>query len=51
MRARAAGFYKAGGTAAGLDRVQECLEAVKMRGKEVRGLLQQALAEAESGGT
>ncbi|KAL4422267.1 hypothetical protein ABPG75_008464 [Micractinium tetrahymenae] len=41
------GFYKAGGSAtASQQRVLECIEAAKMRGKEVRGLLQQALEAA-----
>lgn len=42
-----AGFHKAGGSAtASQQRVLECIEAAKMRGREVRGLLQQALEAA-----
>lgn len=41
------GFHKAGGSAtASQQRVLECIEAAKMRGREVRGLLQQALEAA-----
>lgn len=43
------GFYKAGGSAtASQERVVQCIEAAKMRSKEVRGLLQQALDAAEA---
>lgn len=46
-----AGFHKAGGSAtASQQRVLECIEAAKMRGREVRGLLQQALEAAGGGG-
>jgi len=44
-----AGFYKAGGSAtASQQRVLEVIEAAKMRGKEVRALLQQALDAADA---
>ncbi len=46
-RCPSAGFHKAGGSAtASQQRVLECIEAAKLRGKEVRGLLQQALEAA-----
>lgn len=42
-----AGFYKAGGAAtASQERVQQCIEAARARGKEVRALLRQALEQA-----
>ena len=44
-----AGFYKAGGAAtASQEGVQECVEAAKLRSKEVRGMLQQALEQADA---
>jgi hypothetical protein len=43
------GFYKAGGAAtASQERVQECVEAAKLRSREVRGMLQQALEQADA---
>lgn len=41
------GFYKADGSAAASqERVQECLEAARLRGRELRAMLQQALEQA-----
>ena len=43
------GFYKAGGSAtASQQRVLEVVEAARMRGKEVRALLRQALEAADA---
>ena len=44
-----AGLYKAGGSATSShERLLQCLEAAKLRGKEVRDLLWQALDAADT---
>lgn len=43
-----AGFNKSGGVVATQQHVIECLAAAKLRGKELRGLLRQALDQAST---